>query len=170
MAGIAYFVIYPTLRDIQSISDSIKKERDDLETKYQRGQLLRQLVQDFEKVKNEKDKLNTIFIESGKELEFVTMLENLASKYNLDQEIKISTKDVNKESIISALPLDISLKGDYNQILRYLNEIEASSVYFNINNIDAKLDRPLIGTIIINLSGNVYNKKITGNDPNNISL
>lgn len=167
VAGIAYFVIYPTLRDIQSISDSIKRERDDLELKYQRGQLLRQLVQDFDKVKDEKDKLNSIFIKSGKELEYVTLLENIATKYNLSQEIKISTKDIKSDASISTLPLIISLRGDYNQILKYLNEIEGLSFYFNINDIDAKLDRPQIGTIIMIISGNVYNKKITSDDAEN---
>jgi len=81
---IEFFLVAPTLKEIKKINNDIRIEAEMLETKIQQGQFLKKVVQDFKSVESRKNEIDTLFIQNGKELEFITQLEIISQKYNLE--------------------------------------------------------------------------------------
>jgi len=156
---IVYFIIWPTIKDIKTINYAVYLERLDLEKKYQKGQLLRTTIENFEKIKPEQDKLKNVFVIEGQELEFITSLEQIAEKNQVDQELKLATSDdVNRPSSYS-LPLTLKINGSFIGILKYLRDLENLDYYFSINSITLDTEstnRVTDDHISAILSGNIY--------------
>ncbi|NUM25165.1 MAG: hypothetical protein HUU49_00905 [Candidatus Buchananbacteria bacterium] len=155
---ISYFIILPTINDIKKISNDVYLERLDLEKKYLKGQLLKKTMEDFEKIKPEKNKLANIFIKEGKELEFITALESISSQYKLEQTLKLGTKQDQGSGTYHAVPLEIVVKGTFVDTLKYLNELEKLNYYYSISSIalgsaqDQSLN-PVVSSLIV---GKIY--------------
>ena len=66
---------------------------------------------------------------SGDELKLITYLENLALKHNLAQSIAGSNLDKISNNVIN---ISLNLNGGYNDILKYLNELETSDYFMNM--------------------------------------
>lgn len=133
LAAIGWFIIIPTLRDIQNITVAIQEQRNSIEEKYQRGQLLRKLVEDFRKIGPEKDRLNAAFIRPGGELDFIIGLERLAASHEVDfdpQRVKADPK-----TRTDALPLTLKLRGSFSQMLGYLQAVERLPTYFSVSSL-----------------------------------
>lgn len=157
---IVYFIMIPTIIDIKKISQSIYAERVDLEKKYQKGQLLKETIENFSKIKSEKEKFEKSFITEGKELEFINALEKISENYGVSQNISLqkNQEKTSEKNFYYQLPLQMTLSGDFISILKYLSELETISYYFNIPtvNITAK-----DGQTTVNLIGEVFIKKQT---------
>jgi len=125
-------IILPTARDILKISDAIHLERVDLEKKYQRGQLLRETIDNFDKIKNREADLKNVFLTKGQELGFITKLEQIAAQHNLEQEIRLQIPD-NMTKEFTEIPLVLNIRGSYSNIVRYLKSLEQESFYYPIN-------------------------------------
>lgn len=135
LGSIAWFIIIPTLRDIQQITSSIQEQRNEIEEKYQRGQLLRKLMDDFKKIGPDKDRLATAMIAPGGELDFIITLEQLASRHDVDF-------DPQRQSPAppGTFPLQLSLRGSFIQLMQYLQDIERLPTYFNVRNLEITSD------------------------------
>lgn len=156
---IIYFIIIPTVNEIKNISKAIYAERLDLEKKYQRGQLLRETISNFEKIKSEKEKFAKSFVAEGKELEFITTLEQISEKHNINQSLSLkkSQEKNGSKNFYHTLPLEINLSGDFIDILKYLNDIEKINYYLNILTINAAEKENAITTM--KLIGEIYIQK-----------
>ncbi len=158
-SGIIYFVILPTIKDIRKISRAVYLERVDLEKKYLRGQLLRKTIDDFDKIKPDKEKLSSIFITVGEELKFITALEKIATQHNLEQEIKLQQNKNEQTDSYYTLPLSITARGNFIEILKYLKELEKLNYYFNVFSLSASADSKNQGSkdvTTFTLTGEVY--------------
>lgn len=144
---IIYFIILPTINDIQKISQSIYAEKVDLEKKYQRGQLLRKTIEEFKQIEPEKERLKSAFIVEGQELEFITTLETIANSFNLVQSLQLRPSQGKKEKNYYLLPLQITTQGNFTDTLKYLKKLEGLNYYFNSS--------------AIKISGNNQNDSIT---------
>ena len=137
---IIYFIILPTIKDIKKISDDVYTERVDLEKKYLRGQLLRKTIEDFEKIKPEKDKLTSVFIIEGEELNFITDLEKIASSYDLEQNLDLQPNKNEINGFYYSLPLEIKIQGGFIEILKYLHDLDKLNYYINLSSITINTD------------------------------
>lgn len=156
---IVYLIILPTIKDIKKISDAVYAERIDLEKKYIRGQLLKKTLEDFEKVKPEKEKLASIFVNQGGELEFITALEKIAAGRGLEQNIQLQAATGKKnEKNLYPLLLAVTVKGDFIEILKYLKDLEKINYYFNIFSLAIGLAEKTSGNEAVNaiLTGKIY--------------
>ncbi|OGY47672.1 MAG: hypothetical protein A2840_00095 [Candidatus Buchananbacteria bacterium RIFCSPHIGHO2_01_FULL_47_11b] len=158
LIGVVVFIIWPTITDIRQISQSVYLERVDLEKKYLRGQLLRKTIEDFEKIKPERDRLNTIFLLTGDELSFITTLEQIAHNRQL-AEHKIDLQPARS----GFFPLRLTLSGTFEQVMGYVSDIESLSQYYIIDNLSVATSRIENGTepaaIRLNLSGKIYSRE-----------
>lgn len=154
--SIIYFIILPTVNEIKRISNDIYLERVDLEKKYQRGQLLRVTIKNFETIKPKKSKLESVFINEGEELKFITSLEKIANDNNLNQEIKVQEKKIERqENNYYPLSLAISIRGEFINIMKYLQSLEKLNYYFNISAINIGADGQN-KSILTNITGEIY--------------
>lgn len=136
--ALEFFIILPSLDEIKKINDDIQKERENLEMKFQQGQLLKKVMSDYKSVESRKNELEVIFVEKGRELEFITELENIAQKYNLEPEFMKLKGDEAQNEVVSHMLLNISFEGDFMQTLHFLSDMEKLPYYFNISKISLK--------------------------------
>ncbi|MDD5110834.1 MAG: hypothetical protein PHI63_06535 [Patescibacteria group bacterium] len=157
IGAMGYFVIWPTYQEIHKITASIQQERMDLEIKYQRGQQMKKLAAQYQKVKQYRDRLNTMFIPSGDELAFITTLERVKEEFGIDATPSLGEigSDLAPEA---ALPLTITVRGDYLKILRYLIALERLQYSFNITSISFNTIDSDRGEVSAVLSGQAFRK------------
>jgi len=157
---IVYFIIIPTVTDIQAISDAVHRERVDLEKKYQRGQLLNKTLENFEQVKEQRGKIIRSFVAEGNELAFVTLLENIAEKNNLEQDIKLDARRASEsKNLYLSQKITITLTGKYGELRRYLYELELIPYYINVNDISwttPEKIQPANAPLSMTLAGKIY--------------
>ncbi len=135
--SIIFFIIMPSINDIKRIKQEVERERIDLEKKYIKGQSLKQLKENLKKIKPELKMLDNAFIISGHELDFITTLENFAHKNHVEQKINMNAfKNLNESQILQKIPLSLSLKGNFTNLINYLTDSEASHYYININSLE----------------------------------
>jgi Tfp pilus assembly protein PilO len=153
---IVYLIIIPTINEIKKISQSIYAERMDLERKYQKGQLLRETINNFEKIRLDKEKFVKSLILEGKELEFITVLEQISEKHNINQSLSLKKSQEKDElkGFYYVIPLEITLSGDFIDILKYLKDIEKMDYYLNISTINAAVKEEIM--ITAKLIGEIY--------------
>jgi len=158
-AGITYFVILPTIKDIREMNEIIIIEKKDLELKYQKGQLIKKINENFKKIKPDKEKLYSMFVPLGRELEFIENLETIKQNYDITQQIELLNSD-NEDSpenqLKKVLPLRVTLSGDFTQVLKYLNKLEKLNYYFNVHNIIMETKSSELGTVNAFLEGKTF--------------
>ncbi|MCK4554354.1 type 4a pilus biogenesis protein PilO [Candidatus Parcubacteria bacterium] len=158
IGGLIYFVVMPTINDIKKMGEEIENLRIDLEQKYIKGQSLRQLTENLKKIEPQLVILDQIFIKQNYELEFITKLEEIADQNNVSQTINLDTAKINKDKSYQTLPLRLSMRGNYKNIMNYLISMEALNYYINIDSMDlssasAKLSAtPEVQTTFSNIS------------------
>jgi len=157
---IVYFIILPTVNDIQEISDAVYRERIDLEKKYQRGQLLNKTLENFEQVKAQRGKIGSAFIIEGSELLLVTSLETIAEKNSLAQEIRLDSKKVaESKNLYQSQKINIALTGKYGDLRQYLHEIERMPYTVNVFDISwttPEKIQPANAILTMTLDGKIY--------------
>jgi Tfp pilus assembly protein PilO len=151
LGSLIYFLIIPSINEIKKIETEINNQRIDLEQRYIKGQSLRQLTENLKKIEPQISVLDEIFILQDRELEFITSLEELATRNNVEQTINLDLSQDKKESGYQTLPLQLTAQGNYLDLMNYLINLESLNYYININSISlsssgsAKLS-PIINT------------------------
>jgi len=132
--GIATALIaYPSINVIKTLSDQIFKQRVELEELYERGQVLKQTLKEYEEIKPIIPTLNQIYLMKGNELEFITTVEKAAADSGVTHDLKLATTDPKKNT--NQLQYQLQVNGDLIKFIRYLAELESLNFYVNINTI-----------------------------------
>jgi type IV pilus assembly protein PilO len=132
---LVYFLILPNIDDINKIKKEIDAQLIDLEVKYQRGQSIKKLNANLKKIEPEIATLDQAFIKESEQVNFITSLEELATKNNLKQKLTMGKAQKSKNSF-KKIPLQISLEGSYLPLLSYLHSLETLNSYVNISSIE----------------------------------
>lgn len=154
ICAVVFFVIMPSINDIASMQSNIQSQYFDLEKKYLKGQNLRKLSENLNSIQPKMAKLDQIFISKDQELDFVTTLENLATKNNITQKISMSPPAM--VSNYSKTPIQIATTGNFNNQVNYLKSIEGLPYMINVKSIeitpvDANRDSNTTGTGVVNI-------------------
>ncbi len=128
---LACLIVVPTIKEIKSMGESIEAQREDLERKYIKGQSLRKLTDNLSEIEPRLKSLDQIFINKNRELEFITGLENEASKNGVSQKINLSAPEKIENQNFQKTGIKIFTKGKFSEQLRYLSGIEKLSYYIN---------------------------------------
>jgi len=133
IACLIYFIVIPTIKDIKRMGVEIEIQRIDLEEKYQKGQSLRQLTETLEEIEPQLSKLNQVFINQNRELEFITTLEEVADYSNIMQKINLSDFQGIDNQKYKKMPFQLFAQGSFINQMNYLTYLEALNYYININ-------------------------------------
>ncbi|MBU1180120.1 hypothetical protein KJ885_04200 [Patescibacteria group bacterium] len=163
--GVLIFVliIQPTIADIKAFNDRIQLERFAIENKYTSRRNIKNVAADLKEVTAKLLPLmNTIIIQKGKEVSFISSLEAIAEKNNLTQKIEITPLIQQSGEMAQRQNIAITLSGNYIDTIKYLNDLEQSEFYIiiygmNIGSAKDKLSKAgSSGTVKTNLQGYVY--------------
>lgn len=127
------FVAWPSYKQIQKLNEQIYQERVDLEKLYQKGQILKQTIKEYEEVKPVVGKLNDIYLKRNEELAFITKLEDAAQASNIRQHLTLGLQDPKKPA--NQLPVQLQINGRLSDFIAYLQALEAMNYYINIDNL-----------------------------------
>lgn len=130
--SLVYFIVIPTVKEIKVINNAIEAERQDLEKKYVKGQSLKQLTENLNKIEPKLKLLDQIFINKNRELEFITSLENEANKSQVSQKINLSAPQPEANQNFQKTGLQLFTKGGFLKQLKYLLALERLSYYINV--------------------------------------
>ncbi len=157
----AFFVLYTSVDKIISLKSQINERFAELDSLYKQGKFVKKVKSEFEKIKSESYVLDEAILKYGDELKLITILEDTATKYSLEQKISIGEIDDkaknNKEEMIE-LPINVSLQGLYPDIIKYIKDLEES--YFYINWTDVTINSTNKLSTTLNSSGSVGRKNV----------
>ncbi|MDO8668064.1 MAG: hypothetical protein Q7K35_03125 [bacterium] len=134
--GLIYFIVVPTIEDIQTMSQKIEEQMVDLEKKYIKGSSLRQLTENLKKIEPKLSSLDQIFINKNRELEFITTIENEANNSQVSQKINLSSPKNIENQELQKNNLQLSTNGNFNNQLKYLINLESLSYYINVKSLE----------------------------------
>jgi len=131
---IAYTIIIPTTKAIIKERDLIIMQKIELEKKISREKNMAKLSEKLKIIKPQIETIENTFINKNRELEFITTLEGIALKNNVIQKLNLKTAE-NLEKNYIKIPLDINIRGTYDNLLNYISDLENYKYYININSI-----------------------------------
>lgn len=148
LGALIYFAIMPSVSEINELKKKIINEKINSEKKYQTEKNIISLNKKINEIAPDIKNLEEVFVNQNRELEFITILENLANKNNIKQKInlsapiiipsaktsKTSKKTETKETALYA-PLTIETTGSYKDTISYLTELNALKYYINIDSL-----------------------------------
>lgn len=130
---VVHFIFISNKKEIIELRRVIIEQKLELENKLERDKNMLQLNENIKKIEPQINKLDTIYADNERKLEFITMLEDIAKKNQIEQQLDLQLVKTVKEKNYSQIPLSISARGDLNRILNYLSNLEDLSIYININ-------------------------------------
>jgi Tfp pilus assembly protein PilO len=122
------------------------------------GLNIKKIIQDLEEIEKPAEQLDNIFIEKGKELEFVNELELIALKSNVDLLLNSDFTGEIIDAGVSQVDIQATITGTYKQILEFIHSTESMDRYFNIKLITLSKNRSGDSNIVAQISGNTYFK------------
>ena len=128
---IIFGVAVPTLKNIKKTADNSYKLRLLLEQKYQQSLRSHITRKKLEEIKISSANFYPFLFKSSDNLKLITFLETLSAKHNITQTITNSTLD--KISNTNVVSISINLRGNYNDIIKYIAEMETSDYFIYIN-------------------------------------
>ncbi len=124
-------IFVPALSYIKKTSDESYKLRMFLEQKYEQSLRSRITRKKLAEIKNSMANFYPFLFKSGDELKLITFLETLSAKHNIIQTINDSTLDKAGSNRMAGISMNLS--GNYNDILKYIAELETSDYFIYIN-------------------------------------
>lgn len=120
--AIAFLLIVPTFRASRDLATDIRQAQAELDAQYRNRRQLLQSIQQIAALREALDALSVQYLEPGKELSFITAVEELAAKRGVDQRIRLTTP----EDPASGAPVgfDIALEGPFRHALLAVMDIE----------------------------------------------
>ncbi len=129
---IFYVVIKPSIKNTELLRVQIIDQKVELEKNLTKDARMVKLSDKVKKIEPQIDKINNIFIKKNQELEFITLLEGVASENKITQKINFDPSNAKKFSNYSKSQIKITAKGEYKNIINYLKKLESLQNYINI--------------------------------------
>ena len=129
-------IIKPCLKKTREDNLLIQNQKQTIEKLLAKGQSINHNRQNLEEVQKNIDVLDTIFLKTGEELNFIMDLEKAAQKNNLEQVIKFDNNKGTQEAEITMVPIDLQISGNLKNIIAYINMLETFDYSINLTKID----------------------------------
>ncbi|MBU4347568.1 hypothetical protein KKF23_03350 [Patescibacteria group bacterium] len=136
IAGLIYFIILPTMKDIEETGAQIEFQRIDLDKKYYKSKSAKQSTKSLKAIEGDVEKLDRVFINQNQELAFITALEETANKNNINQNINLDLSSGAKNNKYDKIPLKLTTQGNFINQFNYLRDLERLNYYLNIKSLD----------------------------------
>jgi len=149
-----YFAIYNSLQAIKETEDKIIVQKIEQDKKYSESISQKQLIGKMKMVESQLKKVDSIFINKDRMLDFVTTIEGIAAANKVNQTINISDS-ADKSSGFSKNILNLAAKGNYKNILNFLEDLESLNYYINIDILDVQKTQE---DIFMNITAEFYGK------------
>ncbi len=138
---IFFFLILPTVRDVNAIRNDLAIEQERLESRYRQGLLLKRLRDDWEKIGSDVGILDTAVLRHDMSIPFITRLESLANEHRIIHRLTLPLLEKKEGAKDVSTPFALQWDGTWESILRMLVAIEREPYYLPIETIRATSSR-----------------------------
>lgn len=132
-AAISFLIIVPTVSSIKKTTNEIYKLRTYLEKKYQDSLKTRLTKKKLEQIKQNSTDLPAYLFNVKDTLKLIQILETTANNNGVTQKINYSNLDKIKPQ--TKIKIDLTISGQYLNILNYIQTLESMTYFINIENI-----------------------------------
>lgn len=142
LAILAYGLAFPTIRQIKELRANIISQKLDLEKKLSQDRNMSQLSEKLKKIEPQLDLLDSVFLSQNQDLEFITALEGLASRFQLSQQLALGMDKTVTNNGYYIVPATIDVSGSLGNVIDYLKALEKMKFYVNIEALDLSSATP----------------------------
>lgn len=138
---IVIIFIFPNINKISAAANKINTTLAKLENLEKTNQNKQEMEKNYQLIKNNYPTLEQLVPKAGEELNFITSLEEIASRNNVQQKMNLLPQEEGdtKTRGFNILPFQLTLDGNLYNIFNYLNDLENNNYYLNIDKI--KIDK-----------------------------
>lgn len=144
--AIGFFVILPSIQTIRELKKNINDTQKFLEEQYEKTQRMRRSVHNLNDIVLQIAKFDKLSIKEGSELEIITQLEELASKHNINQTLRVTFYNASENPTQPKdLPPLLNKKnyyifsfnntGSYENLAKFMKSVEELPYYFIIDSV-----------------------------------
>lgn len=149
ICAIFFFLILPTVRDVNAIRNDLALEQERLESRYRQGLLLKRLRDDWEKIGSDVGILDTAVLRHDMSIPFITRLESLANEYLVTHRLTLPLLEKKEQAKDVATPFSLQWDGTWESMLRMLVAIEREPYYLPIETIHATSNRSNTSSFVL---------------------
>ncbi len=153
---IFFFIVFPAVKEIRDMRTAIEQKRTELEEKLAQGFNIKKVQDELKGIESSLGDLDQIFIKPGQEVALVARLENMASSEGVDLSATSDFAGKKLNSSYKQVPLQLNLKGNFSQIMSFMEKLESTPFYFNPDAITVSSEKFSLTTQVI---GKIYFKE-----------
>lgn len=137
-AAIIIFLFIPTAKEIIGLSDGIIRAHAELDAQYaNRKDLLTSLTKSEEAAVGIRT-LATQFVPAGRELDFITAVENIAAKNGVEERVQLSAIEGDKAAAELLENYNLTVSGRYRSVLQMLVDLEKMPTLLIVDSVVAR--------------------------------
>lgn len=138
MLALGWWLMRPAVKSIKENNNEISYQKEKLGRLLQQGQSVLENKKNLLAVEAEMDKLQEVWLQVGEELKFITDLEQAAAENDLKQVINFDNTKYSGETDIKVIPVGLDVQGELNNIMSYINALEAYDYYINMSKVEIR--------------------------------
>lgn len=146
IVAILFFLTYPYFQKISDLNTSIYDQRVQLAILEQQRINTEQTHADYNKIKNDFDDINKIFVNPDDMLNFISKLESITNQHSLTQQISLSTTATAFTN--NTLPITLTTEGTWANTINYLIDLQRLDTYVSINSLSIAKSGETVTTMI----------------------
>ncbi|OGZ67386.1 MAG: hypothetical protein A3C58_03800 [Candidatus Staskawiczbacteria bacterium RIFCSPHIGHO2_02_FULL_34_10] len=130
------FIIYPIFKYVINSSKEVSNKKSEIVSLALESKELNDFKEKYNDHSVKFSQINNLFAKSQDPIDFIKFLEKTASDYNIEAVINLAPtpKGININSLPSFI-FQISTKGEFPNVLKFLEKLEKSNYLININNV-----------------------------------
>lgn len=131
---IIYFFVIPYSKHVLEANQRLIDNRVQFETKLIKEEKFSKISKNITKIEDNMRKIEESFINQNNKLEFITMFEGLADENSVHMDMKIDFETITPQN--KSPKLNLTLTGNYTNLMNFLVSIENLKYYINITKIN----------------------------------
>lgn len=154
------YIIRPNVEKINAVKTDIQEQLLTVDRQLEEGQTAKKTKIELENIQPFLEKVEASFLKKEDQLTFITVIEDTAIENNVTVEISLSDIPIGEgENIeIVTIPLSLTLRGTYDETLRFMMALQNIDYHINITNLSLNTQGGNTGASIIatTLRANTY--------------
>ncbi len=134
---IIYIIAAPLVNQIKNDGLELSAKKQNIDLLYQDWRVLENSRKEYIEIENELNSLPAI-LPTGEALNFIMLIENIAQSTNNQQEVSVVNNAGNKTEASQPLDFQITLRGSFPNLIKFLAYLENAPYYNEINSVQIK--------------------------------
>jgi hypothetical protein len=133
-AAVLVFLLLPTFREVRALSAEIIRAHTELEAQYANRKHLLESIEATRAARETVRKLASQFVAPGKELDFITAVEGIASVRGVEERLRLTLEGGGGAEELKT-SFELSLNGPYHDVMAALVDIERQPALMVVDNV-----------------------------------